>query len=155
MRIISIAPSIKLAQGRFGDAQDEFVNRIVPSVSLPSSVMTKESWTDITTTHPCELKYRIDLEYRSWGVKGASVMLDLSKPILVELDLTTESGSDDNPNVIETHKIITVDPSKIQVALSPGSMISLNSMELHLNPDFTVDYNRSEIQGTTLMGIVE
>lgn len=152
MRVMSIVKANLNIHGAL-DADNEFINRIVPSANLPSSMMTRESWTEINVVRPLDVKYRIDLEYRSWGIKGASITLDHSAPIRVELELKTETGTDDNPVVAEDTRVITVDPSKIRVELSPGSMIYLHSMELFLKPDMTVDYDNSVIQGTTLMGM--
>jgi hypothetical protein len=116
--------------------------------------MGKDSWTDITRVWPCEVRYRIDMEYRRWGIAGATLALDGS-PITVEVEVKTETGPEDNPQVSEGTKTISIDPSKIQVELAPGPSIGIHSMELRLNPDFTVDYGSSSIHGSSLMGVPE
>jgi len=126
--------------------QAEFSNEVQTNIVIPGTMMSDESWTDVTRVWPCYLKYRIDLEYRSWGVKGATLTLD-SNPITVNAEIKTET----NQKVTEESKIITIDPSKIRVELSPGSGIFLAELDVHLNPDFTVDYSSSEIRGFTLM----
>lgn len=155
MRITKIVDRMpKMAQASFGDSPDEFSNRIVPSISLSGDLMGKESWTDVMRVLPCDLKYLIDIEMRSWGVKGATVRLEGS-PIIVEIEVRTESGPDANPKIVEETKKVAIDPSKMRVELSPGSSIVLNEIDLTLNPDFTVDYGSSEVRGTTMMGVSE
>ena len=154
MRILKIATQKEAQTGSFGEANNEFVNQVVPEISLSTELMDKNIWVDITKVWPCEIKYRIDLDFAQWGVAGATLSLH-EEPIIVRIDTVTEVGPDGASKTTEETKTLTIDPSKIRVELKPGVSISLYALDLRLNPDFTVDYADSYITGSTLMGEAE
>lgn len=86
------------------------------------------SLSDTSTT--ANVSYYIEFEYSSIGVKGANV--GLLKDIYVFVD-------DINGN----QQKITVLKDKIKINTYKGSVIYVDSLELHLGPNNEVDYNNS------------
>lgn len=87
------------------------------------------------------VKFLIEVEARSWGIKSLVVTISKIEPIHA---IVTEFNVDK-----ETEKDLTIeiDATKLKLENVPSrGTITTGNIELYLNPDFSVDYNQSRIE---------
>ena len=82
-------------------------------------------WKDKTV-----IKYDIDVEHRSWGLKG--ITLSFSKPFEVEV-----WERDGDGNVIN-ERTIEVDPKDMNISWKAGSLYSPVGVDVYLNEDLSI-----------------
>jgi hypothetical protein len=130
MKIIRIAHQKKTA------SLDTFQNRVNVdfTVSGGGSIFVNPLSKDVI------LSYTIELEYRSFGIKGAGISLNDTISIAVEVE-NAETGATEE-------REISVDLSKIPMNVTTseyGATYVSGPLSIWLNPDLTVDYKRSEL----------
>ena len=111
-------------------AEDEFVSEVDLSV-YPSG----DSHVEIEAPRKINVKYRIDIEYRSWGIKGITPYFLAADPF--SFDIITYDENDDpikQPVEVDLSKL---EDSKKNVKLSVGDYGEVFPFELavHLNSD--------------------
>jgi len=86
------------------------------------------------------IKFSIDVEYRSWGIKDISVTI-LSSFIEIPIESTTFSN---NQDLTEDKKIV-VDISKLKQEFIQSNAVTLREMDIYLDNNYNVDYKSSSI----------
>ena len=85
------------------------------------------------------IPFKIDIESRSWGIKDIHV----STSAVVEIPITLAQYRDE----VSEERIASVDLSKIKQDESSGNgKVYIESLQLHLNDDFSVDYVNSRLE---------
>lgn len=98
--------------------------------------MQELDWPSTLKTY---VKFRIDIETRSWGIKGITVTPINIQPI--QFELTREDGT-----VVKTYNI-QIDHTKIlPERVEPIKYIGIGDIKLYLNKEGVVDYNTSSIE---------
>ncbi len=86
------------------------------------------------------VNYFIEIDHRSWGIKDINI-----SPIgTIEVPYSISrnpSGADE----VTTEHTVMVELSKIKQEVMEGSGVWIQSLELYLLPDGSVDYKRSEL----------
>lgn len=83
--------------------------------------------------------FDIDMDVRNWGIKSIHV---LPKKIETISAVMEDYSVDDAPEQTVT---IEVDASKLKTQTETGRAITTGELELWLNPDMSVNYDKSEI----------
>ena len=95
---------------------------------------------DYDSTHKTSVRFIIDLETRSWGIKGITVSPISIQPIEVEI-VDTTGGT---VNVTIT---LNIDPRKLKTERSvPEHYVGVGSINIHADVNGSIDYNRSTIE---------
>ena len=118
-------------------AQSEhYVVSLKPQIDLPAS----KDFMDVTHVSNVAIPFNIEIEARQWGIK--SFALDIvAKPILIDVWVKTAQQED-------LHSV-QVDLTQLELRLNQGNRITISNLYLSLTQDFTVDYNRSYVEGET------
>jgi len=147
MKIIEqIKPRQIISQNTNGD----YATTIKPDCKLPRSMNPtgyNDKYVEVTDCSRVTVKFKIDLESRSWGIKGAMISVI---PDDISMDLIITNSYQDRDDE-EFSKVLRFDPSKIPVELEAGEIITLSQMDLVLNDDFSIDYEASRIKGYSLV----
>lgn len=85
------------------------------------------------------IKYNIDMDKRTWGIKGFEVYAFDTIEIEVKQIIYEEKGTSGT----ESETIISVDLGKLNHEEKPGDGVRLAELNLHVTPDLKVDYNSS------------
>lgn len=85
--------------------------------------------------------YNIELEHRSWGIKGISVSFqDILKETIV-ITYFDKDGSE----IRTEDRPITIDMSKLPVEYVNGNGIYVTDIDISLTPNLEIDYGSSSI----------
>lgn len=85
------------------------------------------------------VNFTIEMDARSWGIKG--FVFHITKIADVTMQLIEYVGDKDLTKDID----IQIDASRLQQTFSSGHALTTDDLDLWLNPDFTVDYEKSSI----------
>lgn len=118
-------------------ANDEYVNEAQVSFYINSRTPNEQniSIADAKTF----VKYSIQIEARSWGIKGMTIAIRSIEPVTAVVEdyvKDVEQNKDVN---------INIDALQLKTESARGGVISTGAIDLWLNPDFSVDYNKSSI----------
>ena len=118
--------------------ESKFTNGVSVSVYLqPSGDI------DYSTPKQVAVTFSVDEEWRSWGMKGALVVVNAIEPIV----LTDVSRYGDNDEVIPMPDIVVnVDPSLIKKEHSFRRAVTVGDLELQCDLAGNVDYENSSIE---------
>lgn len=87
---------------------------------------------DIEAGNEIRLSYRIEQEYRSWGIKG--MVVSIATPVEISYTLVKWTEGEDETE----EKQITIDPDKIDITWVEGDAIAPQELIVYLNPDGTL-----------------
>lgn len=90
--------------------------------------------------------FELEIEYRSYGIKGTSVFLRG----LDEITLTLQKLDNEGDVAEEKDHVIAVDVSKLREAGTPWNIVIPTDIFLVLNDDLSVNYEKSEWRGEGL-----
>lgn len=119
-----------------------------PYINLPMSWNeTTGRFVDIEEVGEVTIPFSIDIEAREWGIKGISLSV---APIQanVEIIVIDVKNSKEEKYV----KTISFDTGSIKLWLEGGPAVTIKELQLTLNEDFSVNYEKSGFEGTTLLG---
>lgn len=116
-----------------GLADNEFRN------AVKVSVVGGPRDSDVSSVHPSvDVKYRIDVDYRSWGIKDIHVYA--FGTVEVEVQYITY---DANEMEEEHETTITVELDKLRKDSVKGDGVWIQGMDLQIDENFQVDYETS------------
>jgi hypothetical protein len=116
-----------------GLADNEFSN------AVKVSVIGGPQDSDVDPLRPTvDVKYRIDVDYRSWGIKDINIYA--FGPVEVELRHITYDANDMEQ---ENETTITVELDKLQRESVKGDGVWVQAMDLQIDENFQVDYEAS------------
>jgi hypothetical protein len=88
------------------------------------------------------IHFRIDIEARSWGIKGFTVTI-IDTAVQIPVIVTRWTNNQD----VEEDRTILVDLTKLrQNHIQSRGVVSLGEMEIVLEKDFSVNYIMSSIE---------
>jgi hypothetical protein len=125
--------------------EGQFHVELTPVISLSSSLNNKlGQFVDVGEVGRVSIVFSVDVEARDWGIKGISIFIPPAKVglgfVLIE---------NDNEREVD----IQFEPSKVPLQLTTGGQVTLTKLELVLNDDFTINYQKSLFEGTSLIGV--
>ncbi len=94
-----------------------------------------------TQNSKVNVKYSIEIEYASWGIKGIHIIPtgQIQIPVIFYQD---DTGIENN----QEH-IITVDCTQLKVSWTPGRAVVASELAIYLiNVNGQVDYNKSYLE---------
>lgn len=97
-------------------------NKYSSEVALDLTIKSGDKIEDASHPHKIMVHYEIEIEYRSWGIKG--VELYVTEPVTIEYE--TDSGES---------KSITIEPDRIEVGWEPGAHVAPYQLEVWLEGD--------------------
>lgn len=130
-------------------SESKYSVSLKPDIRLPATWnATAERFVDVEEVGDVRIPFRIDVEAREWGIKGIVVNVEPVQTAveIVVLDAKRSGGEE------RYVKTIAFDPSQIRMWMEGGPTVTITSLELALNEDFSIDYEKSAFSGTTLMG---
>jgi len=109
-------------QAEKGKVAEQADREYSAEISLDLTVRTAGNIDDVTYDNKITVSYNIEVEYRTWGIKGYE--LYVTKPVTIEYE--TESGES---------KSITIEPIKIDIEWQTGATVSPYDLYVQIEDD--------------------
>jgi len=122
---------------------------VFDAADVESRRESPEQWINVEEAGTVVVNFRINVEARSWGIRGIDVSIP---PAQTSLTIWIVKNSGNELDEVLTERIVHFDPSQIELHMRPGGTVTISDLELALNKDFSVDYSKSYFEGTTLIG---
>ena len=130
-RYFHIISDMKIIKSQISSSNnDNFTNNIEVSVFSAGDNYFEDSTATIT--------YSIDIEYRSYGIQGISV---------IPLSISPISILDEDGNVL---KEIQLDISQVKIDINKGNGVYITNLNLFLDLNLNPDYGRSYLDVVSL-----
>jgi hypothetical protein len=141
MKIQSISEQSRVVKTS-GD--NNFTNQVDVSLYVRFSEAEKLTYDYDVINQKVRVDFRIDSDWRSWGLKGATVSIVAIQPITVEITQWDEATLDDKP--VKTLEVL-IDPSQIKQDKFDGpiSAVTVGDLEITIDINGIVNYEESSI----------
>jgi hypothetical protein len=119
-------------------AESDYRNAVSTEITIVPSTNDNRSY-DYERNEKVNVAFNIEMERRSWGIKGAMIVLTYIEPFFVEIH------DGDTEEVLRTIQV-EVEPRRLEkVTGGPSGMIGLGGMEIYTDLTGNVDYSKSKI----------
>lgn len=138
---MNIRPTSKQLVKAAGD--NDFYNQVDVSLYIKMNEAEKHNYDYDVIDKKVGVAFRIDTDWRSWGLKGASIFIVKIQPITVEITQYDNVTFEDK--IFKTLEIV-VDPRKIkQDKMDQMTSVTVGDLDITIDMNGNVYYDESSI----------